>query len=362
MPLWLVFIFFLPFLNLFFFLVLSVLPSATHESARRVFGNRFRQTLAKVIPDSQVGSAALGVLITAILAVVVIVSSLSQFESYGWGLFVGIPFFLGLNSVLIYGFHRSRPLGKCILVALLSVGLTSLALFALAVEGFICLIMVAPLAIVIAVFGGIIGFILQQRQSFPTETLSLFSLVLLIFPSFIILEETQLQEPPLIAVTTAVVIDAPTETVWKNVIAFAELPAPRDYLFKTGIAYPRKAEIYGHGVGAIRHCVFSTGEFIEPITVWDEPKLLKFGVTSQPPVMHEWSPYGDLKPPHLENYLVSRAGQFRLTQLPEGKTLLEGTTWYQNHFWPSPYWRLWSDYIIHRIHHRVLSHIKNLAE
>jgi hypothetical protein len=30
--------------------------------------------------------------------------------------------------------------------------------------------------------------------------------------------------------------------------------------------------------------------------------------------------------------------------------------------WPSPYWSLWSDYIIHRIHGRVLTHIKKLAE
>jgi hypothetical protein len=30
--------------------------------------------------------------------------------------------------------------------------------------------------------------------------------------------------------------------------------------------------------------------------------------------------------------------------------------------WPAAYWHLWSDYIIHRIHGRVLDHIKTLAE
>jgi hypothetical protein len=48
--------------------------------------------------------------------------------------------------------------------------------------------------------------------------------------------------------------------------------------------------------------------------------------------------------------------------LPDGKTLLEGTTWYQNRFWPAVYWHFWSDYIIHRIHQRVLVHIKTLSE
>jgi hypothetical protein len=78
--------------------------------------------------------------------------------------------------------------------------------------------------------------------------------------------------------------------------------------------------------------------------------------------MNEWSPYRDLHPPHLENYLLSREGQFLLTPIPGGKTLLEGTTWYQNRFWPAAYWHFYSDYIIHRIHMRVLVHIKSLAE
>jgi hypothetical protein len=30
--------------------------------------------------------------------------------------------------------------------------------------------------------------------------------------------------------------------------------------------------------------------------------------------------------------------------------------------WPAGYWRLWSDAIIHRIHVRVLTHVKHLAE
>jgi len=129
-----------------------------------------------------------------------------------------------------------------------------------------------------------------------------------------------------------------------------------------GIAFPIRAEISGQGVGAVRHCVFSTGEFVEPITVWKEPRLLKFDVTSQPKAMEEFSIYSNLHPPHLENYLISKEGQFELTSLPDGKTLLEGTTWYQNRFWPAVYWRFWSDYIIHRIHQRVLDHIKTLSE
>jgi hypothetical protein len=78
--------------------------------------------------------------------------------------------------------------------------------------------------------------------------------------------------------------------------------------------------------------------------------------------MREWSPYSQVHAPHLDNYLASKAGQFRLTPLPDGSTHLEGTTWYENRMWPADYWRPWSDWIIHHIHRRVLENIRLRAE
>ena len=48
--------------------------------------------------------------------------------------------------------------------------------------------------------------------------------------------------------------------------------------------------------------------------------------------------------------------------LPGGRTRLEGTTWYRHHIWPADYWRIWSDWILHSIHQRVLQHVKRLSE
>ena len=118
----------------------------------------------------------------------------------------------------------------------------------------------------------------------------------------------------------------------------------------------------GRGIGAERHCVFSTGAFVEPIEVWEAPHRLRFSVTSNPAPMEEWTPYSHIEPPHLHGFLMSKGGQFLLTPLPNGGTRLEGTTWYQHGLWPPAYWRLWSDAIIHRIHMRVLSHIRDAAE
>ena len=78
--------------------------------------------------------------------------------------------------------------------------------------------------------------------------------------------------------------------------------------------------------------------------------------------MNELNPFWEVHPPHLDGYFKSYKGQFKLTKLEKNKTELEGTTWYQVDITPEFYWQFWSDFIIHRIHKRVLNHIKNESE
>jgi hypothetical protein len=89
---------------------------------------------------------------------------------------------------------------------------------------------------------------------------------------------------------------------------------------------------------------------------------LRFSVTENPPPMKEWSFYDDVQPPHLHGFMLSRAGEFALEDLPAHRTRLLGTTWYEHNLWPAGYWRLWSDYLVHCIHLEVLNHVRCLAE
>jgi uncharacterized membrane protein YhaH (DUF805 family) len=358
LPLWLVMLFYVPFLNVIFFFILVAIPSQQPVVDSPRLGSR----IGRMIPQSEFGSAVFGALLTALLAVMETLFSTNGLGKYGWGLFVGIPFFLGLNSTMIYGFHQPRSLGKCLVVAILSTALVGFALVAFAVEGIICLAMAMPLAVVIALFGGFIGYVLQKRPSFAANTLRVASVLFIVVPGLILLEYSAGENPVLYEQKTSVVIKSDPQTVWTHVVTFSQLPPPTEAMFKTGIAYPIRAEMHGHGVGAERHCVFSTGAFVEPITVWDEPRVLAFDVSGQPPAMEELSIYKNVHPPHLENYFLAKRGQFELKPLPDGSTLLEGTTWYQNRYWPAPYWHFWSDYVIDGIHNRVLFHIKSLAE
>ena len=111
-----------------------------------------------------------------------------------------------------------------------------------------------------------------------------------------------LPEEAAFVVHNVVEVEAPPEVVWDNVIGFGgvELPPPPEWFFQLGIAYPQRARIEGTGVGAVRYCEFSTGPFVEPITVWDAPRHLAFDVRESPPTMHEWSPYERVHAPPFD--------------------------------------------------------------
>lgn len=184
---------------------------------------------------------------------------------------------------------------------------------------------------------------------------------LLLVPGMLTTDRVAPQQPPLLSVRSVVIVNAPPQRVWQEVIAFPKLAPPTELMFRAGVSYPISATIYGRGPGAVRHCNFSTGTFVEPIQVWDAPRLLRFSVAEQPEPMRELSPY-PIHPRHLDGYLRCEKGQFQLIPLPGGRTELVGTTWYRDNFWPQSYWSFWTDKIIHTIHMRVLRHIKALAE
>jgi hypothetical protein len=365
LPPWLVVMFFFPFVNLLFFLALSIIPERT--SAAEVSPDSLSRTstssfLGRIVPESSLGSAALSLLFTVPIGVGLTVLGVRVLTTYGWGTFVALPFTIGFGAAIIYGVRQPRSLYSCLSIACISVGLIGLALLGFAFEGLFCVIMAAPLALPLAMLGGACGYLLQRWRWSQTGAPVFLSLVLMFAPTIQLAEHAATKPAPIYVVHSYLDINASPETVWKKVIAFNEIPPPTEWIFRTGIAYPIRAEMVGSGPGAERHCVFSTGSFVEPIQIWDEPHQLKFSVSSNPPAMQEWTPYRHVEPPHLHGFLVSEGGQFLLTPLPNGGTRLEGTTWYQHGLWPAAYWRLWSDEIIHRIHMRVLRHIRDGAE
>jgi uncharacterized membrane protein YhaH (DUF805 family) len=347
---WLTLLYFIPFINYLMMLALSfgfpTRPVSERERADVAPGDR-------TIPEALLAIAAGLGLALAMLVVSVLIKG-----AYGVSLLLGTPVLVGVVTAFLFNRRHPGDLRDSFQVVILTVALATGVIFLLGGEGAICLGMMLPLTMALALMGAVLGHRFARAQPGSTRSAALSVLALPL--STLVLPQNA--EPIMREVRSSIEISAPADVVWRNVIAFPPIPEPGGLLFRTGIAYPKSARIEGEGVGAVRYCVFSTGAFVEPITAWEPGRRLSFEVRESPAPMQEWSIYSHLTPPHLDGYLASRRGEFRLVALPGGRTRLEGSTWYQLRIEPQGYWTLFSDYLIHRIHLRVLAHIQHEAE
>ncbi len=345
---------FVPIINLVMMIYFSLLPTDSQRRSDLSEDPVYREPLIA----HQLSSALSGIAASALICITMVSLCVYLIQDYGAALFMGTPIVMGATSAYIYNRPYTRSVFSSIMVAELSIFLSGLILLLFAFEGIICLVMLLPIAGVMAILGALIGVMIATLQ--PQRTMTL--LIPLSLLPVLAGAENAIRDLPEYEVLTTIEIEAPPQRVWPNVVGFSDLDDPPSWYFQLGIAYPKRATIVGSGVGAVRHCEFSTGAFVEPITLWDQPKRLAFDVQSQPPPMHELSPYRHVHPPHLDGYLRCKRGEFRLIDIGNGRTRLEGRTWYQYEIFPQSYWTLWTDMLIHRIHQRVLSHIKKLSE
>ncbi|OLB66804.1 MAG: hypothetical protein AUI09_05295 [Gemmatimonadetes bacterium 13_2_20CM_2_66_5] len=304
---WIALLFFVPALNFVLMAVLSLLPSASTVE--------WPVEAPPAAVDDRLKSAMLGVAASLGISLITVAVGVYLRRNYSTGLFLGVPFTIGYICSYIYNYRVERPAGQSIVIALASVTIAAGALVLFALEGTVCTLMALPIALAIAFPGAVLGRIVARRGRHGL-----------------------------------------------SVVTFPDLPAPTEALFRAGVAAPLRARIQGYGVGAVRYCDFTTGSFVEPITAWDENRLLAFDITEQAPPMTELSPYRAVHPPHLDGYFRATHGEFRLTPLPGGRTRLEGRTTYVVDMFPQAYWAVPARAIVTAIHSRVLHHIQTLAE
>ena len=352
---WTALLFFVPLVNYAYMLTLAVAPSAAKPWESEPLEPNGASN------SNKLRSALLAAAICVAVSTLLLALNVYLTGGYGIALFLGLPFLIGLLVARLHNRDELHPLGETLGASVAALFMCSGVLLMFALEGVVCLAMATGLALPVTCLGAYLGWTLAARTGTKSDSLGYFGVALVALPLWDALE-TRFESRAPYAVTSSIEIHASPERVWENVVSFSDLPAPEHWLFETGIAYPLRARIEGDGVGAIRHCEFTTGAFVEPITVWDEPRHLAFDVASQPEPMEEWSFYKEIHPPHLSGYFRSVRGEFRLIPLGQGRTRLEGTTWYELDIHPHFYWRFLGDRIVHRIHARVLEHIARLSE
>ncbi len=345
-------LFFLPFLHWAFFAVLAVAPSRAAPVAldpadpyrdEPAPPSRSLSLLERTVPRTKSGAFLFGTIASLLLGVVCFIITVKFDKIYGGTFFVGVPFAMGF----ICGFATTvgaragvaAAIGNALATQLVAV----LLLINLAWEGAACIVMALPIIGALTIVGAVSGFFAARApRGAQMASLSVFML-----PAAVATEAHRPPDPVDLAVVSEVVIAAPPEVVWKNVVSFPPIAAPAKPIFAI-VAMPLEARIDGLGTEATRRCVFTNGTFVEPIHVWDAPRELTFGVSAQPV--------------NLDPYINVTRGQFALTRNADGGTTLRGTTWYRLKVHPVGYWKRWTDMFLHAIHLRVLDHVKDISE
>ena len=89
------------------------------------------------------------------------VSTLAD-KTYGIALFIAVPFLVGFVAVLVMGVADPVTAYQAFGVSTLAVVVLGLMLIAFAMEGAVCLVMALPVAVPLAICGGMAAYLLQR--------------------------------------------------------------------------------------------------------------------------------------------------------------------------------------------------------
>jgi len=340
----------LPPLQPLLVLILSRLPSRAGPSSPSPATSDAR---ARITVEAFQGACA-GVGLT-ILAVA---TSTLVFGVYGSGLFVVSPLIIGAVTAYI-GNRRSDIGGRATWALVKSAAvLAGLALLALALEGLICILVIAPLWLVISAIGGLIGRAIARATHRPPRSTSA---ALVVIPLVYALEAIF---PASVTFENQVSIDikAPPAAVWRSITAMGHIEEPPGLLFRLGLAHPLSGRLVGEGVGAERHGEFSTGIAVERITEWIPNHRLGFVVLNDVPTVRELSPYHHVHAPHVVGYFATTLASFELEDRGAHMTRLTLRSTHVLRLEPTLYWLPLVNWVVEENKARVLRHIRVLAE
>ncbi len=342
-----------PVIQVLAILVLCVAPSVTEREPPAAAAHAETSE-----PISIWTSAVVGGLAGVGLTLVAVALGTLAFGTYGYSLFLLTPFVVGTISGYIANYRGDVGGRQTAWAVVIAVGLGSLTLVAVAVEGLICIIMAAPLGVGMALIGGVLGRSMALQRRRPAgQTLPCLALLPLMFSVENVL-------PPLAHLDTeqTIAVAAPPEVVWASILSTDPIEGPLALPFRLGVAYPLRGEVRGEGVGAERLGEFSTGTAIERVTEWVPNRKLAFVVVRDIPGMRELSPYEHVHAPHVIGYFRTISTSFELARRSDGGTDIVERTSHELRLDPVAYWLPMARWIVHQNNVRVLEHIRAHAE
>ncbi|HTQ80774.1 MAG TPA: hypothetical protein VMM92_12315 [Thermoanaerobaculia bacterium] len=279
-----------------------------------------------------------------------------------------VPLVLGFLTV--YLGEREEPAGpgwgwaRRLVVPWASSLLALASALALAWEGLICVFLWIPLFLLMSSLGGLIAGLVRKYGSPRGNQPFVLAFALLLPFAFAPLEHRLPVPEELRQVDTSIEIDAPVETVWKNIERVPRIgPAEHRFSLFHAIGFPRPVEatLLGAGVGAVRHASFEHGVlFIETITDWRPGHSLAFSIRADT---------ASIPKSTLDEHVTVGGpffdvltGRYEIEPVAPGRVILHLSSTHRlsTHF--NAYSGLWTSFIMRDVQEYILEILKRRCE
>jgi hypothetical protein len=289
---------------------------------------------------------------------------LAGFEVMSIGFIVLVPFAVGCLTIYFAEVERAQPLWRWFIIPWLPMVGALLATMLVLLEGAICVVLFAPLALALSsvggVAGGLAGRFIRSRQA-RRATLA----CVMVLPFFTATwEKPVLHHLEVRRVENVIDIQAPPEVVWQNierVPAIGKDELPKTWAGRIGFPDPVEATLSHEGVGGVRNATFERGlSFIETIDVWEPQQRLGFTIAANTATI----PATTLDA-HVRvggEYFDVLRGEYRLEPLGNGVMRLHLSSEHRLSTDFNWYAHLWTDAVMSDLQWRILQVIKGRCE
>jgi hypothetical protein len=262
----------------------------------------------------------------------------------GLTLFLLVPIATGFATALV-----ARRWNVVIASLILGLVFCTAILLLTGFEGYVCVLMSAPLIAFGLTFGGLLGSLVRVQvidKSRSSKTLTL--LMLLVIPMFLMgadrTEESMGRSLRTQTVFDTLVVSSSPESVWNELKNMESITASKTFLMKIGLPVPVSCETEGEGVGGKRTCHFEHGFIEERITEWSFPHSMKFDIVASEVPGRPWLSFKDA------SYEIKEV---------DHHTVITRTTTILSRLTPAWYWRRLEAIGVHTEHEYLFQALEN---
>jgi hypothetical protein len=289
---------------------------------------------------------------------------LARFEVMTAGFICFMPFALGYVTMHYVESRQQQRLWTWWLLPWLPVAGSLAACILTLLEGWICVVMFAPLALVLSSVGGLLGGLAGRMiRTRRTRAVTVSCVMVLPFltagwekPVFYRLETRRVEN--------VIDIQAPPDVIWRNierVPAIRRDELPNSWTRTIGFPDPVEATLSHEGVGGVRNASFTGGLlFIETVDVWQPRQRLAFSIAAQTDKI----PATTLDE-HVRvggPYFDALHGEYWLEPLDHGVTRLHLSSQHRVSTDFNWYAHIWTDAIMSDLQQRILQVIRKRCE